>query len=58
MGWIAISMFFPLLVGFDYTKILPLILEFIILLLFLALLTRLREQQVNAPPALNAESPA
>ena len=58
MGWIAISMFFPLLVGFAYTTILPLILELIILLLFLALLTRLREQQVTAPPVLNAESPA
>jgi hypothetical protein len=57
MGWIAISISFPLLVGFAYTTILPLILELIILLLFLALLTRLREQ-VSAPPALNAESPA
>jgi hypothetical protein len=57
IGWIAISISFPLLLGFAYTTTLPLILELIILLLFLALLTRLREQ-VNAQRAPNAESAA
>jgi Glycosyltransferase family 87 len=57
MGWIAITLFFPLLLGFAYTTILPLILELIILLLFLALLMRLT-QQVNAGHSLNAESAA
>lgn len=56
-GWIAITFFFPLLLGFAYTTILPLILELIILLLFLALLMRLTEQ-VNAGHVLNAESAA
>lgn len=44
MGWSAITLFFPLLLGFAYTTILPLVLELIILLLFLALLMRLTEQ--------------
>ena len=57
IGWIAISIFFPLLLGFAYTTILPLILELIILFLFLALLTRLR-LQVTAPHAFDAEFPA
>jgi hypothetical protein len=47
LGWIAISAFFPLLLAFAYSAGLSLLLEFIILLLFLVLLTRLR-YQLNA----------
>lgn len=55
IGWIAITSFFPLLLGFAYTTALPLMLELIILFLFIILLIRLREQ-AHAQNTLNGES--
>jgi hypothetical protein len=55
IGWIAITSFFPLLLGFAYTTALPLMLELIILFLFIILLIRLREQP-HAQNTLNGES--
>jgi hypothetical protein len=55
IGWIAITSFFPLLLGFAYTTALPLMLELIILFLFIILLIRLREQ-AHAQNTLHGES--
>jgi len=51
LTWVSVSAFLPLLIAFAHSKILPLLLECLLLAFFLALLRRLqRSARLNAQP--------
>jgi len=47
LGWITVSGFLPLLLAFPKQKMLPLILELILLVLFIPLLRQLKRYQLR-----------
>jgi hypothetical protein len=50
LGWIAVSAFLPLLLAFAQSKVLPLLLELILLGLFVILLGRLHRNARSSAP--------